>query len=389
MRLTCDFDNLVTNLKDLSEVVEDRLLSEDLKNVTFRLSQDKVELVGINQIIVFTRKLSNEYFSLELTDEELAKGTVYFQLRSKELLDFLSSYQGVRKTKVEEVSFEFLTEAKVKCMVLERDMDTNAPLISSWVFNNIMLKPNVLNQMNKPEPEGELETVETLSLMFYTRNLFPLMQPGTNLFSKLTFGDDYVVAFCVQHYTFMKNLLGDTFKGIVLTYRAVSFMDKVVCNEPQVQVTRTDMDLFFKTENSTAFIRYDNKLPEYKAYINMFNRDHAICLDRVYLKDILKRLRLLKDTIVFTIKDEEGVVNLKNTKFEQSVPMLKSKALEEIEKKSFKILPNALSNAIIGSDDEFSSELFIYYCMQPNNTAVIIFTDNSGSWFSTVSVKPF
>lgn len=389
MRLTCDFDNLVTNLKDLSEVVEDRLLSEDLKNVTFRLSEGNVELVGINQIIVFTRKLSPEYFTLELSDEELSKGTVYFQLRSKELLDFLVSYQGVRKTKVEEVSFEFLSEAKVKCKVLERDMETNEPLVSSWVFNNIALKPNILTQMNKPQPDGDLETVETRTLMFYTKNLFPLMQPGTNLFSKLTFGEDYVVAFCVQHYTFMKNILGDTFKGIVLTYRAVSFMDKVVCNEPQVQVTRTDTDLFFKTDNSTAFIRYDNKLPEYKAYVKLFKRDNAMCLDRIYLKDILKRLRLLKDTVIFTINDEDDSITLKNTKFEQRVSMIKSKALDGIEKKNFKILPDALSSAIIGSDDEFSSELFIYYCSQPNGTAVIMFTDDSGSWFSTVSVKPY
>lgn len=389
MRLTCDFESLISNLKDLSEVVEDRLLSEDLKNVIFKLSKDTVELVGINQIIVFTRRLEQEHFSLELSEDELSKGTVYFQLRSKELLDFLSSYQGVRKTKVEEVSFEFLTEAKVKCKILERDMDTNEPFISSWVFNNIMLKPNILTQMNKAIPEGELETIETRTLMFYTKNLFPLMQPGTNLYSKLTFGEDYVVAFCVQHYTFMKNILGDTFKDIVLTYRAVSFMDKVVCNEPQVEVTRTDMDLFFKTDNSTAFIRYDNKLPEYKAYVKMFNRDHALCLDRIYLKDILKRLRLLKDTVIFTINDSDETVTLKNTKFEQSIPMLKSKSLDEIEKKNFKILPDALNSAIIGNDDEFSSELFIYYCMQPNGTAVIMFTDNSGSWFSTVSVKPY
>lgn len=389
MKLFFDFDDITKNLTDLSEVVEDNLLSEDLKNVIFRIKGESVDLVGVNQLITFVRHLEPDKVSV--IDNDKSDEVQYMQLKSKELLGFLNSYKGLRQTTVEDLSLEIKDDNvnRVICKVVEMNEETGAKFISSWSFNNVMVKPNMLQTINKEEPEGDLETVDTTNIMFYTRNLFPLLQSGTNLYSKLTFGDDYVVAFNTAHMTFMKNYLSEAFQGVQLSYRAVAFMDKVLCNESTVQVTRTATDLFFKTDTSSAFIKYDNRLPEYKMYIEMFKRDSAISLDRIYLRDILRRINLIKDSVEFTIDDENQKIYLKNSKFEQELSIMKIKGMENIDRKRFKIMPEVLSKAIIGDDNEFSGELFIYYSPLPNKSAVLQFTDNSGSWFSSIQIKPY
>ena len=119
MKIVCDYANLLSNLNDISEVVEDGLLSEDLRNVIFKVSENSVELVGANQLVLFFRPLDHQYFTVEVTPEELGNsGIRYMQLKSKEVKDFLSSYKGVRRTEVEEVTLETLQSGRVKCSVL-------------------------------------------------------------------------------------------------------------------------------------------------------------------------------------------------------------------------------------------------------------------------------
>lgn len=388
MKFTCDYTNLLTNLNDLSEVVEDGLLNEDLRNVIFKFTDNSVELVGVNQLIVFFRPMDHQYFTVEVAPEELDKdGVKYMQLRSKEVKDFLSSYKGVRRTEVEEVTFETLQNGRVKCTVLEKDLENGTPHVSSWMFSEIPMKPNILQQINVVKPDKELEEIDSTKILFYTKNLLPLLQSGTSLFSKITFADEYVVLFNNTHVTFMKNILCDSLKGICLLQRAVSFMDKVICQSGTVGVAKDNQYLYFETVASRAFIRYDNRLPVYEKYLEDYKKDHAFSLDRIYLQDTLKRLRLLNESVEITLDSENSELTLKNTKFVQQIPLLQTKALEGVL--HFKVLPETLSKVIIGSDDNFDHTLFVYYCPQTNKQAVLIFTDSSNSWFSSIAVKPY
>lgn len=392
MKFTCDFDSLVANLSDLAEVVEDGLISEDMRNVIFRFTKETVELIGVNQLITFIRPLDHQYFTIQSEDSDFSEeGIRYMQLSSKELSNFLNSYKGVRRTSIEEVSFTTQPSNRVKCSVLEKDLENGNEHVSSWTFIDIPMKRNVLGLINIPKPEKELEQVETRMIMFYTKNLLPLLQTGTTLYSRLTFAEDYVIAFTSTHITFMNNLLSESFKGVLLTHRAISFMNKVICNisAETVGVSRDAQYLYFEAENTKAFIRYENKLPQYDHHLKMFTKENAFALDRIYLKDSLKRLKLLNEGIEFTVDAEKSEIILKNTKFIQGIDLLQTKNLDACGQIRFKVLPDVLSNVIIGSDDEFSPTLYVYYCPQPNKTAVLVFTDDSGSWFSSITVKPY
>lgn len=391
MKFSCNFDDLVQNLADISEVVEDSLLSEDMRNVIFEIKRDAITLVGINQLIVFRRPLDHQYFTIiDSNDSEYNdEGICYIQLKSKELSGFLGAYKGVRHTSVDEVTFETGKNGVLKCTVVEKDLEDGKLYSSSWAFNIIEVKRNMLPQLQMKRPDGDLETINSNSLMFYTRNMLPILQAGTSLYSKLIFGEDYVVAFDSTHVTFMKNIIGGSLSGFSLLYRGVTFLDKVICNSSLVSIAKMERHLFFETENSQAFIIYDNRMPDYSMYIKMFKRDHAFMLDRVYLKDILKRLKLLNESVEFVVNSEGHELLMKNTKYIQGVPLLQEKALDEYGTIKFKVMPEVLNKAVIGSDDEFSSGLYVYYCLQPNKSALLVFSDDSDSWFSTISIKPY
>lgn len=388
MKIVCDYANLLSNLNDISEVVEDGLLSEDLRNVIFKVSENSVELVGANQLVLFFRPLDHQYFTVDVTPEELGNsGIRYMQLKSKEVKDFLSSYKGVRRTEVEEVTLETLQSGRVKCSVLEKDIENGTPHVSSWMFTEVPMKPNVLKQITIAKPDKELEEVESRKVMFYTKNLLPMLQPGTSLFSKMIFADEYVIHIGNTHTTFMRNMLCDSFKNICLVQRSVSFMDKVICQAEVLGVARTDTHLYFETSQSRAFIMYDNRMPTYQNYLDGYKKDRAFSVDRIYLQDTLKRLKLLNDSVEITIDSDNSEMTLKNSKFIQQIALLQTKALEGIF--HFKVMPETLSRVIIGSDDEFSQTLFVYYCPQSTKQAVLVFTDDSNSWFSSIAVKPY
>ena len=416
MKFSCKYNELLTNLKDVSSVVEDALLSDDLKNIIFKFikceDRIRVKLIGINQLITFRRSLEDECYTAELDDSEFNdKNIFYIQLKSKELLAFLDSYKGLRKTHVEEVTFENLDAINIKCSILEKDNDTGVPYISSWVFNNIGIKPNMIGAIELAEPETELNCIPCANILVHTRNLVPIMQNGTNLYSNMQMDSSHVVAFNPAYTTIMTNMMniGDVLSGLKLSYRGVSFMDKILCSDPYndeehvkfnelsgldepydyVKIAKTATHIFFRTKNSEAFVLYDTKLANYETTAKMFVKDHAIVIDRIYLKDILKRLSLINDMIEFNIKCTDNCVELKNSKYSQDIPILQSKGLEEYQNIKFKIMPDVLNKAIIGDDAEFSDSTFVYFCPQPNGSAMIVFADDSGTWFSIVKVKTY
>lgn len=399
MKIVFKYDELLQNLVDLSLVVEDIMSSEDMKNVIFRFTKDDVQLIGINQIVnSFKRTLPKDIYRVEISDEEFKDGVAYLQIKSKEIINYLSSYKSLRRTEVEEVELNLVNNLTIVCKVVEKDLESGQVYLSSYNFNNIPIKPNLINNINLTSSEDiEGEVVPLSDILLYTKNMLPIMKNDTGLFGQLVFGDDgVVVAFNAKFTTFMRNKLPSSFSGIKLSYRAISFIDKIFSSDTEVICKKLDrhLHIYSAGTNSEAFIVYDAKLPNYKMTKDLFVKDHAFVLDRVYFKDILKRLSLVNESIEIKIKCDEDIIEVKNSKFHQTVPILQKKALDEYNQISFKLLPDTLNKIIIGSDDEFSPQSFVYYCPQPTGDAVLAFTDSSGSdgvnaWYSVVKIRPF
>lgn len=388
MKITCSYKDLSVVLSSMASVVEDAMSSEDLKNVIFRVykADNTVELIGINNIITYKVQLEEGSYTTEI-DESEYKDTGYaeIQVKSKELNSFLDTFKSVRRTRVTDVEFETVKN-KVKVTVKESDVDTGHEYSSNWVLDNIPIKPNMLLSINLEVPE-QLKQLDVPAIGLYVSSLFPVMQNGANLYSKLAFGENSVVAFSTSSTTMMRNFIGDDFTNFCLSYRALSFIKGTVCAEQLVEYAKTDERICFKMGNSVAFVRYEHKMPNYEIYEKMINRSHAIVLDRQYFKDVLKRLSLIDESIVFTVKPDEEMVEVKNSKFNQEIPILQQKAMSELGTIAFKVLPKVFTNAIIGDDNAFSNSVFMYIEPLDNGGYSLTFSDDSGSWNSVARIR--
>lgn len=395
MKFSCNYNELLAGLEKVAIVAEDSNSSDDIKNVIFRFEKQDdglnvCTLIGVNSIITYKHILEYDKYSLELDDAELTDRVCFMQIKSRDLLNFLNAYKSVRRTKVEEVTFEFKDTVQINCSVLEySNDDAKIPYISTWLFTNIPIKPNMLPNINA-QPLNRPIAVDKEALGLHIDTLLPTLQNTSNIYSMLVFGNDYVVAFNGAYVALMQNKLADAgiFVGMRLSYKALGFLDKVVCSQENIMAAKSDTHVYIKTDKSESFIAYDPRLTEYESYLKMYIKENGFCVDRVLLKDVLKRLALEKnDSIEVTIKPSMNVLNVRNTKFTQDIPLLKQQGLEGYSDFGFRIQPDVLNKAIIGTDTAFSPNSYIYFTTLDNGITSLVFTDDTDSWFTIARVK--
>lgn len=395
MRLSTSYEVLTGTLSNIASVVEDSLSSEEMRNVVFACTEDTLLMIGINQLITYRKKIELGDFRVvfEDTDKKNEDGMFYFQLNSKELTGFLSSFKGMRKTKPSDVIFETKNDGlKIALTVVEDSLsDAEVKNTSVWVFDNPQINRATFAELSRklPADDANWSPVQTKSILCYVANMLPVMtsEGNSTLYNILTFGEDFVVAFNQRFNTLMQNVLPEEFKGISLNYRAVSFMKSVICNSDMVYVSKTETQLVFKTDDSEAFVKFLTRLPAYKAFVESYKEDHGIVIDRQYFKDVLKRLALVNENITLVIDASKGNISVSNTKFHQSIPITQSKGMEEMGEIRLKVRPQVFQQAIIGDDSQFGDDLCVYFVKGDNGGYTTIFTDFSKSWMSLAVLR--
>ena len=384
MRIICDYQDLVGSLTVMSSVVEDAMSSDDLKNIIFRITDGKkFEFIGVSQLITYRLEFDNTKYRLEYAQEENNVGVHYVQIRSKELLAFLNSYKSVKRTRVSEVVFSTRGN-KIDVSVMEENLETALLTTCKYEYDNIPVKPNQSNFIEVKFDENAVqEPLDTTSVLFYMMSLSPILQNGSTLFSKMIFGEDKVVVFSTAFVSLLDNVLPSAFKGVVLTYKAVNFLRTVICTSEAVTVSKTARYICFKTANAEAFVSYSESLPDYKLYLSMFIKDHAFVVDRYCFRELLKRLELSSDAVMLTINADS--LSVRNSKMNQEFPLLNTKNIDGIVGTTIKVMPEILDKALIGDDNTFSPECFVYINKTEKGCS-LIFSDNSGSWFSIASI---
>lgn len=412
MRFSCNYNKLLGHLQNVANVVEDSLSSEDDKNIIFQFKQTEegqvVKLVGISLQVIFREELPTEDYDLTLgADEVDQNGFAYMQLKSKDLLAFLNSYKSVRRTKVNDVILE-PANGKIKCTVTESPIVSDEELsldplagdrtmFSQWMFSNIPIKPNKLPFINIAAPTEGLADFSTAAFRLYASCLLPIMENIQGLYGYMMFDANNVVAFNKAYISVMKNALASTgvFTDIRLGYRSIDFINKAICIADYVQVAKLEKHIFFKTAMSETFVTFDSKLAHYQNQLDLYGKDSCVKVDRMYLKDVLKRLSLNNDAIVVQIKPADGIINLSNSHFSQDIEIKGQFGMEGLDHIKFKIMPDVLSKAIIGDDDTFYREgdeetanTYLYYKAISDSKFSITFADSTDTWFSVAIIVP-
>lgn len=417
MKFTTKYEPLMDVLSDISGVVDDSLSTDANKVVIFQFirgeERNLVKLIGVSSYIVVRKILLPDQYTVEFKDDDPISGDAMFcQVKSKELLGFLGSYSRLRKTEVEQVSFEMKRPGEVECQVVEKERFSeddianlmyseggeerlNRRMISSYVLKCALPSPSSIARVTVPAPEVEGVPLQKEFVQLHTQNLLPLMQNTTTSYGYLMFDEEHVVAFSNAYIVVMKNRLADTgiFSGVRLQYRAVGFLDRLVSNEADVEAAKQDNYIYLHTLTTEAFVLFDTKLSVYQKQLQSVTKDNVVTLDRIYFKDVLKRLSLVNDSVEVAIKPSMGVVTLSNSKFSQDVDINYQRGFADRESLVFRIMPDVLNKAIIGEDEkfvvenaQFGGDVFIYYCNKDNNN-LIVFSDCTDGWMSIARIK--
>lgn len=413
MKFSCKYNMLVSHITSVRTVVEDPQSNEDMRNIIFKFEKTetgfKATLIGVSKNITYKEKLDESDYTFECAEDELKDGVLMFQLKSKELSDYLNAYKGVRKTKIDDIILDFGERNMIRCTVIEKLNDSDATYTSRWHFNNIPIKPNMLPSINMTAPDVELESVDNLSLSFATTCLIPNLQAGDQTYSCLLFSEKDIVTIGSTYTTIMKNNVVDedntVFKNMRFVYKSAELLDKLVSDKSgATSFAKMDGRIYVSSERQEtidgvdkvieceAFISYDEKIANYQTFKDAYRKDSYFVLDRLYLKDVLKRLSLVNESIEVQIKADEGVVTLRNSKFSQDIPMSKQESLDDMRRVNFKLLPGVLSKAIIGDDNlmcSYNPDTYIYLNRQNANSFVVVFADNSDLWFSVVRTNTY
>lgn len=395
MKLRIPFDILINNLDYVSTVVEDKLLDDSMRNIIFKLSERGVSLIGYNSIAICKTHLQEGDYRVEFGEGDLKTSeegeVMYIQVKSKELNNFLSTFKSLNKTKPSDVLFETIN-AKIRLTVFEEPVDASDTHLSQpsvWVYDNINVKENVLKEINQKIEEGG-QSLQSLDILLYLTTLLPLLsdEGGNSLPSKMHFSKDYVYVMPKMFATLFTNVLPEAFQDVVLSYSALNFLKKVLDHNDVVSVNKTATHVTLVTDTSEALLRYTTKMPDQKVYQNAVKKDNGVGIDKLYLKDVLKRLSISNESITITIKANEEKMEVKNSKFNQVIPLTQVKGMEGLGSVVFKLTPEILNKAVIGDNTgAFPDELFLYVVPQQTSGYTLVFADSTSSWFSIISVR--
>ena len=378
MRIKVNYSELSKVLGYVNTVLNDKTVDEKMKNIIFLATKEETLVVGYGGLTFSRTKISNvEADGFDEVD------TWDFQVKAGELNKIISYYTSLNKTKVENIEFE-LKNDKIGVIVKEeaiKEEDSKLTVTSRFTLNNIPILKAVDTEIHLAFP-SDPDVFLSGDLLLYIDSLLPLATNDGNLTSKISFGDEHVFIVGNHLNSFFVNKLPDSFKGVTLGYSSVNFLKKLCEGFDSVEVEKIDRYLCIRSGNTEAFLKYQPVKIKVDSYIKRLSKDNGIVLDRLYFKDVLKRM-------MFSAKDgamkvtEEGL-EVSNEGFYQVIPIINKKG--DVDDIKFKASVPVLSKAILGDDSLFPSEIFIYF-VKAGNGYVIYIKDNTDTWLSNTQVR--
>lgn len=379
MRAKVSFSELSSVLGYVNTILADKTVDEKMKNVIFLVEKDEVTVVGYSALTFARTKLND--VEVEGVDEDWD-----FQVKSAELNKIIASYSNLNKTKVDYIEFDSFKN-KIKVIIHEeaiKEEDARLAQTGSFLLDSVPIQEKVKNEIHMDFPE-DTDSILSNDLLLYIDSLFPLMNndSSNSLTSKLNFGTDYIFVNASYISSFFVNKLPDAFKDLTLGYSSVNFLKRLCEGVESIDVQRIDKYLCIQSGMTEAFLKYQRVKVKADMYVKRMNTDNGIVLDRLYLKDVLKRMMVSSQDGVAQMK--ELGLEVSNDGFMQVIPVNKKKG--DIENLKFKISVPVLVKTIVGDDSVFPDEIFLYFVKTGPTGYLLYVKDNTGGWFSTIQVR--
>lgn len=373
MKLTVGYEELSKVLNFTNTIINNKSVDDKLKNVIFMVSFDgTAKMAGYNQF-TFGRTILE---SAEI--EDIPESGWEFQVKADALNKIIASFSNLFKTKVEKIDFS-VDGVRIKVTVHElplKEEDARLAQDSEFMLESAPILTNILKEIHREFPT-ECDGIVSDELYIYIDSLLPLLSNDTasTTGSKLFFADDYVFVISSDVSGFVKNNLPDSFKMLTLSYSSVSFLKRVCELSQTINVSKIDKYICIQAENTEAFMRFQKPSVQHRTYLDRLKKDMGIVVDRFYLKDILRRMGSMSADGTMKVEGDDLIVE--NSNFHQTVPLVRKK--EGTDGIAFKVNISTLNNAILGKDDVFKSDIFMYFV--PSGHAYMTYLmDKTGAW---------
>lgn len=384
MKISISFSELQNVLGYVNTVLSDKSVDDKIKNVIFLVSESgEVQVVAYNAL-TFCRTVLEKAVA-----EGIHVGGWEFQVKAGELNKIVSSFSNMYRTHVDTLDFE---ESGVRIRltvheVAKEGIDSKLSKDSMFELENAPILSNINKEIKTKFPENQSLSMSN-ELMVYINAMFGIManDSSNSIASKLNFAEDYVFCMSNAMSAFMVNKLPDDFKNVSLGYSSVSFLKKICegLGENQgIGVAKTDLYICVESGNTQAFMRYKPVKINYKMYVSKMSKDRGIVIDRLYFKDVLKRMGNIAAEGKLFVSDDENIT-VQNDAFSQEIPLNGIK--EGTVGTQFKFSVSVLEKLILGSDDAYADNLFIYF-VDTMRGYIVYVSDKSGVWFANTQVS--
>lgn len=379
MKITVSYQELSEVMNFSSGVLSDKSVEEKMKNVIFLVKEGSVKVCFYTALTFCRTELENAEVE-EINGEEWV-----FQVKAADLMKVIGGFSSLYKTKVEKFEFEEFRN-KIRVSVSEtaiKEEDSRMNQVSVFDLDNVPVLDSISKDIRMEFPE-DADVVPSGDILLYVDSLLPLMtnDSATSTGSKLNFAEDYVFVLSSSMSAFFKNKLPDAFKGTTLGYSSVSFLKKL-SSKGDISVKKLDKYLCVSVGLVEAFMRHQPIKIKYQQFVTRFKKDDGLVLNRLYFKDVLRRMGGVSTDGRCTIL-ENGDLSVENDQFSQVIPVDKTKG--NVTGISFKISVPIIEKLIVGQDNVFPETMFIYF-LKVSSSYSIFFTDKTGSWFSQAQVR--
>lgn len=381
MKIKVNFNELSSVLGYVNTILSDKTVDDRMKNIIFLVSKDEATIVGYSALTFSRTKLN------DVETEEIADGEKWdFQVKAAELNKIMSCFTSLYKTKVENMEF-IQDKSKVRVVVHEeaiKEEDARLSQVSRFTLDSIPIMDSVSKEIHIEFPEDS-DSILSTDLLLYINSLFPLMtNDSTNsLTSKINFSKDYVFVMSSYVSTFFVNKLPEAFRDLTLGYSSANFLKKLCEGAESVDVCRIDRYLCVQSGLTEAFMKYQKVKVKAESTVKRMSKDMGIVLDRLYFKDVLKRMMISSQDGVVQV--HESGLEVSNDGFTQVIPIANKKG--DVDGIRFKVSVPMLSKTIAGDDGYFPEELYIYFANTGKSSYSLFISDSSGAWFSTMQVR--
>lgn len=386
MIITTNHEALTSTMATVSSIVSDRLLAEDFKNVVVWVKDGKVKFGAYGGIVSSATDIEAEV--------DVKDGEHFHLLKAKDISDVLSTFAGLKRTKVTKIEFQINDNDALMTVYEEAisdDIDNAEAYNQSSKFR--ITKPR-MKDIIKAEIQQVVEkeggtVVETGTLLVFVNALYPTIAKETRESSyNMMFSEENIFTVPAQYAAIMPNKLPEVFQGFRLSNSMVNFLKNFIGNNPDFTISKEIgqggmVILTITADNSVATIKCPDMSRAYDITNFMSIPETGVVVDKEYLKDVLKRISLGNDVANIDIKIENGFGYLKATTkaMTQQIPAITAKGEGEY---SFQIKPDLLSSLIFSHADYFGENVFLYLENNDRGNITLAVKDNTTLWHTKI-----